>query len=273
MAQAIGIDVGGTGIKAAIVDTTTGDLLSDRLTVETPQQATPEQVVSAAQHLVGALLEQPAVLGAFGLEGVAARDAAAGGWNIEMPIGVALPSVVVDGITLSAANVSAQWIGHDAAAHFSRAFGVPVAIVNDADAAGWAEAHSGVARGQRGLTIVTTLGTGIGSALIQDGLLIPNTELGHLEIDGEPDYERVASPVARERDGVSFADWGARLSRFYQVLERLFSPRLFVIGGGISSAPELFLPHLDVRTPVRIARYDQNAGIIGAAEFAVVTIG
>lgn len=273
MAQAIGIDVGGTGIKAAIVDTTTGELLSDRLTVETPEQATPEQVVSAAQQLVAALLEQPAVLGTFGLEGIAARDAAAGGWNIEMPIGVALPSVVVDDITLSAANVSTQWIVHDAAAHFSRAFGVPVAIVNDADAAGWAEAHSGAARGQRGLTIVTTLGTGIGSALIQDGLLIPNTELGHLEIDGEPDYERVASPVARERDGISFAEWGARLSRYYQALERLFSPRLFVIGGGISSAPELFLPHLDVQTPVHIARYNQNAGIIGAAEFAVVATG
>lgn len=245
MAQAIGVDVGGTSIKAAVVDTRSGELLSDQARVDTPADATPDQVVA----LVSALIAQ--------LEGGAG-----------LPVGVALPAVVIDGVTRSAANIHASWIGHPAAAHFTRCLGRPVALMNDADAAGWAESISGAARGQRGLTVVTTLGTGIGSALIHDDVLIPNSELGHLEIDGHADYERFASSVARARDGIDYVEWGRRLTRFYQTLELLLSPSLFVVGGGISSVADRFLHLIDVTTPVVAARFHEHAGIVGAAGFA-----
>ncbi|WP_028245518.1 polyphosphate--glucose phosphotransferase [Pseudoclavibacter soli] len=247
MAQAIGVDVGGTSIKAAVVDTLSGELRSERVQAATPAQATPDEVVEIVAALVAEL------------------QTGSG----ELPVGVALPSVVIDGITKSAANIHASWIGHPAAAHFSQALCRPVTLINDADAAGWAESISGSAKGQRGLTVVTTLGTGIGSALIYDDMLIPGSELGHLEIDGHPDYERFASSVARERDGLDYAEWGIRLTRFYQTLEHLLSPSLFVVGGGISSVADQFLHLIDVETPLVAARFHEHAGIVGAAGYAL----
>ena len=168
---------------------------------------------------------------------------------------------------MSAANVSDAWIGLDADAAFGEALGRDIHFVNDADAAGFAEARFGAARDVRGLTIMTTLGTGIGSAFVFRGVLIPNTELGHLEIDGHDAEERAANS-AREREDLSFTEWAERLQRFYSHVEFLFSPRLFVVGGGVSKQHEDFLPLLELRTPIVPAELRNNAGIIGAAALA-----
>jgi polyphosphate glucokinase len=251
MTVAIGVDVGGTGIKAAAVDTGMSTLVGPRLAEPTPPGGEPGDVARVVAGLVRRIEEA-----------TDERDA---------PVGVAVPSVVVGGRTRTAANISPAWIGLPAAQVLSTAVGRPVGVLNDADAAGWAEVHDGAATGEAGLVIVLTLGTGIGSALVHDGVLVPNTELGHLEIDGHRDYEQYASPVAREREGIGWDAWRARLRRYLETLEALLTPTLFVIGGGISLRPELFLPGLDgLATPVRPARHAQDAGIIGAAERALL---
>lgn len=250
MALALGIDIGGTGIKGALVDLDAGELASERVKLPTPDGGEPEAIIASVRQLADELSD----LSGTGLDEVA-------------HIGVCFPAVVLRGRTMSAANVSERWIGLDADTAFGEALGRDIHFVNDADAAGYAEAVFGAARGQRGLVLMTTLGTGIGSALIYDGVLVPNSELGHLELDGR-DAETWAANSAREREELSFADWAARLTRYYGYLERLFSPDLFVIGGGVSKQHEEFVPLIDVRTPIVPAALRNNAGIIGAAALA-----
>ncbi|WP_156759741.1 polyphosphate--glucose phosphotransferase [Microbacterium karelineae] len=244
--RAIGIDIGGTGMKAGIVDLTEGSLVSDRVRIPTPKGATPPDVLATAKELVGLL----------------GPDAA------DLPIGVCFPAIVKNGVTLSAANVSDDWIGLDADKLFSETLGRDIHFVNDADAAGLAELKFGAAKGQPGLTIMTTLGTGIGSAFLFDGKLVPNAELGHLERKGES-IELWASASARERDDISWKDWSKRLQEFYDHVEFLFSPDLIIVGGGVSKNPEKFLPRIETRAPIVTAEHRNNAGIIGAASLVL----
>ena len=242
--QAVGVDIGGTGVKAALVDVRTGELFSDRVKLPTPEGGEPDAIRDAVVELVDRL-EAP--------EGT--------------PIGVTFPAIVRHGRTMSAANVSKAWIGLEAERLFEQALGRDIHFVNDADAAGFAEDHYGAAKDAAGLVIMTTLGTGIGGAFIYNGVLIPNAELGHLEIDGH-DAESRASNRAREREELSWEAWAERLQRYYTHLEFLFSPDLFVVGGGVSKSSELFLPLLTLDTPIVPAKLRNNAGIIGAAALA-----
>lgn len=246
MATALGIDIGGTGIKGAIVDTDTGELLSERLKLPTPPGGEPEDIVRTVLQLIEQL----------------------GGLEDGVPVGVCFPAVVKNGRTLSAANVSQAWIGLKAETLFEKALGRDIHFVNDADAAGFGESRYGAGKGVRGLVLLTTLGTGIGSALIYDGVLIPNSELGHLIIDGR-DAERRASNSARERGRLSWSRWARRLQRYYSHLEFLFHPELFIVGGGVSKSSEEFLPLLKLDTPIVPAMHGNNAGILGAAALAV----
>jgi polyphosphate glucokinase len=244
-ALAVGIDIGGTGIKGALVDTERGELAGERVKVPTPEGGDPDAVLAAVAEMVAG----------FG--------AAAAG----VPVGVCFPAIVRHGRTMSAANVSKRWIGLEAETLFEQALHRDIHFVNDADAAGVAEARFGAARDVDGLVIMTTLGTGIGSAFLYDGVLIPNTELGHLEIKGE-DAERRASFSAKERDELDWKGWAKRLQRYYRHVEFLFSPELFVVGGGVSKNHEEFLPLLELETPIVPATQRNNAGILGAAWLA-----
>ena len=249
---AIGIDIGGTGMKGGVVDTRTGNLVGERFRIPTPQPATPEACATVVREIVDELQ---------GRELAPAPDSA---------IGIDFPAVVKNGVTLSAANVDETWIGADLEGIMSAALdGRKVYALNDADAAGLAEAIYGQGRDKPGLIAVITLGTGIGSALIINGQLVPNTELGHLEIDGH-DAETQASARARETHELSWKKYGKRLRRYFTHVEMLFTPDLFIIGGGISKNPEKFLPYFeeDVRTPIVMAELRNNAGIVGAAVWA-----
>ncbi len=239
-----GIDFGGSGIKGAPVDLTAGEFARDRVRIETPRPATPERVA----EVVADLLDRA-------------------GASPDAPVGVTVPGVVGHGVVRSAANIDRSWIGVDAADLFHARLGRPVTVMNDADAAGFAEARYGAAAGEPGLVIVTTLGTGIGSALVYDGVLVPNSELGHLEIDGH-DAESEASNDARKRRDLSFEQWAVVLTRYYRTLEMLFSPDLFVVGGGVSKHADRFLPLLDLDTRIVPATLENTAGIVGAALLA-----
>jgi polyphosphate glucokinase len=245
MTKAVGIDIGGTGIKGAVVDTVTGELLSERLKLATPAGGEPEDIVKTVVEIISQLKVEA-----------------------DAPVGVCFPAVVIHGKTMSAANVSKKWIGLEAEKLFESALGRDIRFVNDADAAGVAEVRYGAAKDVPGLVILTTLGTGIGSALIYNGVLVPNAELGHIEVDGK-DAERRASYSAKERGRLSYRNWAKRLQRYYEVLEALFSPDLFIVGGGVSKSYEEFLPLLDLRAPIVPATLRNNAGILGAAALAV----
>ena len=245
MTKAVGIDIGGTGIKGALVDTTTGELLSDRIKLATPKGGEPDDIVKTVLEIV----EQLKV-------------------DQKIPVGICFPAIVIHGKTMSAANVSKKWIGLEAEKLFEKALGRDIRFVNDADAAGVAEVRYGAAKDVPGLVILTTLGTGIGSAIIYDGVLVPNAELGHLEVDGK-DAEHRASYAAKERSRLSFKRWAARLQRYYTVVEALFSPDLLIVGGGVSKSYEEFLPLLKLRAPIVPAALRNNAGILGAAALAV----
>jgi polyphosphate glucokinase len=238
-----GIDFGGTGIKGAPVDLGSGDFAAERVRIKTPQPSTPERVAEVFVELLAAF-----------------PDSAG-------PVGVTVPGVVRHGVVSSAANIDKSWLGTDADALFTRATGRDVHVVNDADAAGLAEVRYGAAAGRGGLVIVTTLGTGIGSALVYDGVLVPNAELGHLEIDGH-DAESRAANSAREAEDLSMEHWAKRLTRYYRTLEMLFSPDLFVVGGGISKRSDEFLPLLDLDTEIVPAQLRNKAGVVGAALYA-----
>ena len=247
MAKALGVDIGGTGIKAAVVDTETGELLTERVKLFTPKGGEPEAVVETVLEVIDLV----------------------GGLEDGVPVGVCFPAVVKHGRTMSAANVSKRWIGLEAEEMFEHALGRDITFINDADAAGYAELHFGAAKGAQGLVILTTLGTGIGSAFLYDGDLIPNTELGHLQMH-EVSVEVLASYGAKEREDLSWAAWAARLQEYYRYLEVLFSPDLFVIGGGVSKNADDFLPLLSLSTPTVPAVHRNNSGIIGAAALAAV---
>ena len=242
---ALGIDVGGSGIKGATVDLETGELTADRLRIETPQPSTPDAVAEVVAQIV---------------------DHFADGLG-DGAVGVTVPAVVTSGVVRTAANIDQSWIGADADALFTSRLGRAVHVVNDADAAGVAEARFGAARTTKGLVVVTTLGTGIGTALLLDGNLVPNSELGHLEIDGR-DAESRAASSARDDDELSWAQYAERLQRFYGVIEDLLWPTLIVVGGGISKKSDKFLPLLHLRAPIVAAQLRNEAGIIGAAVLA-----
>ena len=243
--RAIGIDIGGTGIKAAIVDIKRGELVSERIRVETPAGGEPEDIAEACKSIIQSL-------------GVSHRN---------YPVGICFPAVVKHGFTQSAANVSKRWIGLNADELFDKTLNRHTHVINDADAAGLAEVKFGAGRSSHGLTIMTTLGTGIGTALFYNGVLIPNAELGHLEIEGV-DYENQAAYSAMERDGLSFEQWAERLQKYYSTLERLLVPDLFIVGGGVSKNHEKFLPLLNLKTKIVPATTKNSAGIIGAASLA-----
>jgi polyphosphate glucokinase len=241
--QPVGIDFGGTGIKGAPVDLSEGDFAAERERIPTPKPSTPQAVAAVMAELLGHFPD-------------------AGG-----PVGVTVPGVVRHGVVHSAANIDKAWIGTDADALFTETTGRDVHVVNDADAAGLAEVRYGAAKGRNGLVIVTTLGTGIGSALVYDGVLVPSSELGHLEIDGHVAEKRAANS-AREAEDLSWEKWAHRLTKYYRTLEKLFSPELFVIGGGISKKSEHFLPLLELETEVVPATLLNKAGVVGAALYA-----
>lgn len=237
--EVLGIDIGGTGVKGAVVETAKGRLLTDRFRLDTPHPATPDAVADCV-----------------------AQIAANFSWS--GPIGCTFPGVVKDGVIRTAANVDPSWIGTDAAAVFGAATGSTVAIVNDADAAGEAEVRFGAARGRSGVVLTITLGTGIGSALTIDGVLVPNTELGHLPLHGD-DAERWAAASVRERLDLDWADFASRVDDYLCLVESLLWPDLFVIGGGVSKKAAEFLPLLTCRTPVVPAELRNEAGIVGGA--------
>ncbi|MDA9916214.1 ROK family protein [bacterium] len=242
--KAVGIDIGGTGIKGALVSTKAGELRSERIKLGTPEGGEPEAIAEVVREIAAAVDDKP-----------------------ERALGICFPAVVKHGITQSAANVSDRWIGLDADELFSNTLNRHVHVINDADAAGVAEVKFGAGRKRSGLTVMTTLGTGIGSALFYNGVLIPNAELGHLEIDGV-DYETRASFAAMERDSLSFEEWAERLQIYYSTLEKLFTPDLFIVGGGVSKSHEQFLPLLKLKTEIVPAALQNSAGIIGAAALA-----
>ena len=246
----IGIDIVGTGNKGGIVDHSTGELVGERFRIPTPKPATPEAVANVVKQIVDELQSRP---------GAPAPDS---------HVGIVFPAIIKDGVALSAANVDKSWIGTDVDALMTETLGREVEALNDADGAGLAEAYYGAGRDKTGLVMVITLGTGIGSAMILNGQLVPNAELGHLEIDGH-DAETKASAAAREREDLPWKKWAKkRLQRYFSHVEFLFSPSLFIIGGGVSKNSEKFVPFLELKTPVEIAKLRNNAGIVGAALWA-----
>jgi polyphosphate glucokinase len=247
MTRTIGIDIGGTGIKAAVVDVVSGEIVSEKIKVGTPDGARPADVAAVVAQLVERL--DP---------------------DGRLAIGACFPAVIIDEVAHSAANVDKSWIGTNVGELFEKATGRPVHVVNDADAAGIAEVRFGAAQGVKGLVMVITLGTGIGSAFIYNGLLVPNTELGHmnLPVTRARTAEKLAANSARIRQRLSWKRWAQRLQLYFSTLEKLFSPQLFVVGGGVSKEYEEFLPLLDLTTPIVPAQHFNSAGILGAAALA-----
>jgi polyphosphate glucokinase len=248
---AIGVDIGGSGIKAAVVHLESGELIGLRHRVPTPQPSTPAAVCASVARMIRKLVKE-----------VHLPD--------DAPVGVGFPAVVVDGVTKTAANVDEGWMEFDADSALERILKRPVHLVNDADAAGVAEMRFGIGQGERGTVFLITLGTGTGSALFSDGKLVPNLELGHMEIRGR-DAERRSAAAARVRRGLSWKAWAADLDEHLLAIERLFTPRLFIIGGGVSKRGDDFIPRLTVRARVVPAKLRNDAGIVGAAMAAAET--
>jgi polyphosphate glucokinase len=237
----LGIDVGGSGIKGAPVDTKTGELRAERIRIKTPANAEPQPVADTAAQIVQA-------------------------FHWEGPIGVGFPAPIKSGIAMMAANISEAWVGMNVEQLFMDSTGCACKVGNDADVAGLAEMTFGAGKGRAGTVIMLTLGTGIGTAIFHDGNLLPNTEFGHLEVDGR-DAEWDASDAAREREDLSWKKYAKRLNKYLLAMERLFWPDLFIAGGGISKKHEKFLPLLTLQTEVVPAQLQNNAGIVGAALF------
>jgi len=240
MAHVLGVDIGGTGIKAAPVDLSTGTLVADRVKIETPHPALPTTVAAVVRELTT-------------------------GFTWTGPVGITFPGVVMDGVIKTAANVDKSWIDTDASKLFGDATGLDVAVINDADAAGLAEMAFGAGVGQPGTVLMLTLGTGIGSALFTAGTLVPNTEFGHIEIRGK-DAEKRASELVREERDLSWGKWAGRVDEYLEHMEQLLSPHLIIIGGGVSRKSDKFLPLLTgLRAQVVPAAMHNDAGIVGAA--------
>jgi polyphosphate glucokinase len=238
----IGIDIGGTGIKGALVDLKAGKLAAPRVRLDTPHPAT----ASAVAETAGKVIDQI---------------------DADVPIGLTLPAVVRGGTVETASNIDHSWIGTDAVDLFSRSTGRLVAVLNDADAAGLAEVRFGAGRSVEGVIAVITLGTGIGSAILVDGKLVPNTELGHLPLH-HGDAENWAAESVREHDDLSWKQYAQRLQAYFELVERLLWPQLIIIGGGVSASAQKYLPRIEIRTPIVPAQLLNDAGIIGAAMFA-----
>ena len=237
--EILGIDIGGSGIKGAPVDTETAELLTPRYRIPTPQPSKPKAVAKVV--------------------GEVARF-----FDWTGPIGAGFPAVIQHGVARTAANIHQGWINTDAASLFSQATGCPVTVVNDADAAGIAEMTFGAGKDRDGVVLLVTIGTGLGTSVFVDGHLLPNTEFGHIEIDCE-DAELLASDAARKEHDLSWKKWAARFDTYLLRLEALFWPDLIILGGGVSKKHEKFIPRLTVRAEVAPAQMLNEAGIIGAA--------
>jgi polyphosphate glucokinase len=237
--QVLGIDVGGSGIKGAPVDTRTGKLLAERLRIKTPKGADPQPVADVVAEI--------------------ARS-----FEWKGPIGIGFPAPIKAGVAMMAANISDKWIGTNADELFTKTTGCPSTTVNDADAAGLAEMKFGAGKGQPGTVIMVTLGTGIGTAIFHGGKLLPNTEFGHLDMNGR-DAEHRASDAVRQLEDLSWKKYAKRLNRYLTAMEKLFWPDLFIVGGGISKLSDKYIPLLKIETPVVTAQFLNEAGIVGAA--------
>lgn len=243
----LGIDIGGTGIKGALVDLDTGQLATPRYRLDTPKGGDVTAVLEVLRHVAEHL----------------------GG---EGPVGVAFPGVVLDGVIMTAANVDKSWIGVDGRAAFEAVIGRPVHAMNDADAAGVAEMRYGIGKARRGVVVMVTLGTGIGTAVFVDGVLVPNTELGHIELGGV-DAEELASGSAQERNKLSWKAYAKQLQAYLRRLDALLWPNLMILGGGVSKESHKFLHRMDVRCELVVAELRNAAGIVGAAALADSVLG
>jgi polyphosphate glucokinase len=237
--QGFGVDIGGSGIKGCLVDLDEGQLIGERVRIATPQPSLPAPVYDVVAQIVAEF-----------------------GWSGQ--VGVTFPGVMKHGVAHTAANVDTSWIGTDIDAGLSELVPGPVTTLNDADAAGIAEMRYGAGRDQRGVVLMLTFGTGIGSALFTDGTLVPNTEFGHIQVDGH-DGEKRASAAARDREELSYPDWAERVDRYLDVLEAGVWPDLIIVGGGVSKKAHKWVPLLSTRTPVVPAQLQNDAGIVGAA--------
>lgn len=245
--EVLGIDIGGTGVKGALVDTQKGELCTKRHRLSTPRPATPEGVTETVARIVEH----------FQWQG---------------PVGCGFPGVILHGVVCTAANISRDWLGTNARSTFETATGCTFKIANDADVAGLAEMRFGAGRGRRGVVLIVTLGTGIGTALFADGRLVANTELGHVEMRGK-DAEKRAAESVRDRKGLSWKKWARRVDEYLGLMQAYLWPELIIIGGGISKKHERFLPLLEVGTEVVAAQLRNEAGIIGAALAAAEEVG
>ena len=235
----LGIDVGGSGIKGAPVDIKTGKLLAERIRIKTPKKAEPQPVADVVAEI-------------------------AKSFDWKGPIGIGFPAPIKSGVALMAANVSEKWVGLNADDLFTKTTGCDCTMINDADAAGLAEMKFGAGKGQPGTVILLTLGTGIGSAVFYRGNLLPNTEFGHLEMNGK-DAEHRASDAVRQREDLSWKKYAKRLNKYLAMMNKLFWPDLFILGGGISKEAEKYIPLLKIETPIVPAQFLNEAGIVGAA--------
>ena len=241
--QILGIDIGGTGIKGALVDTDSGKMLTERYRLLTPQPATPQAMIATMAEI-------------------------AKHFHWQGPVGCGFPGVVKDGVVYTASNVSKKWIGFNLKQALGELTGCEVVALNDADAAGLAEMGFGAGRGQNGVVLIVTLGTGIGTALYVGGRLVPNLELGHIEIEGK-DAEKLAAAIVREKEEMSWKKWGKQVNNYLITMEQLLWPDLIIIGGGVSKKHEKFFPSLSTQTKVVPAEMRNQAGIVGAALAAV----
>ncbi len=239
----LGIDIGGSGMKGAIVETATGQLITERIRIPTPQPSIPEIVAKAFKKLIQLI-----------------------GWNGDV-IGCGFPAIVKKGVAYSAANIHQDWLGTDASKLFAQASNCEVYVLNDADAAGIAEMKFGQGKDVEGTVLMITIGTGLGSAIFIDGKLVPNTELGHFKINGKI-AEHYASNFIRKNEELDWVEWGGRFNLYLQHLERLFSPDLIILGGGVSKKIDLFEEFLTIETKITPATFRNNAGTIGAAMYA-----
>ena len=237
--EILGLDIGGTGIKGAIVDTDTGELIAERFRLLTPNPATPNAIVATTAKVVKH-------------------------FNWQGPAGCGFPAAIRGGVAYTAANVSKKWLGVNVSEALSDATGCAVTVLNDADAAGLAEMRFGAGRGRAGTVLIITLGTGIGTAIFVNGQLVPNMELGHIEIDGR-DAEMLAAEIVRKRQDLSWKKWGKQVDRYLQSIEKLTWPDLIIIGGGASKRHDKFFPQFTVQTEVVPAEMLNEAGIVGAA--------
>lgn len=243
--EILGIDIGGSGIKGALVDTEKGEFTTERQRIATPQQATPKAVIKTVKEIVDH-------------------------FEYSGPIGVGIPSVVIDGVVKTAANIDHGWIGYPGQKGLAEATGCPVTLLNDADVAAIAERKFGAGHNHPGVMMVFTLGTGIGSSMFVHGRLVPNLELGHIFMRNQKkDAEEYASDRTRQDKDLDWKTWGKRLNEYFQYIEALFSPQLIIIGGGVSRKHERFLQYIDITAEVVPAELLNQAGIVGAALAAV----